>query len=130
MTAYIRGYSPPCYWNLDGVLSAFALNIFLDGVRGADVGLRAKALVISQRVDGTAGTTTIELFKKSPGGVETSMGTVSLAFGSGTDSQAQFTAFASAAIRRIDPGYRLGIKLTAVQTGGEDLSIGVFFGGP
>lgn len=130
MTAYIRGWASPTFWNLDGVLSAFPLVVYLDGMRGADVGLRAKALVISQRVDGTAGTTTVEAFKMTAGGAETSLGSVSMLFGGGANAQATFTAFASEAIRAIAPGERLGIKLTAVQTNGEDLSIGLFWGGP
>jgi len=116
-------------WNALGALSGFA-----DGVAGTFTvagsfdGMREitrtglwDTFRLRQLVDGTAGTTSVELFRRR-GGVLTSLGIVSRLFGGGAFAEASLTP-ASAALRALSIGDVLVVQFTARQTNGETVTV-------
>lgn len=103
---------------------------FIDGLVRVGLGT-VSAVVLSQEIDGTGGSTIVELYKVSPGGVETQItqtNSLSLASGGGDKAQAISTLFIGTN-NEIASDDRLGIKLTARQTGGEEVTVTVVMTG-
>ena len=105
-------------WNINGLLSDFATAIFLDGLQELLINRTLVSISLSQRVDGTSGTTTVQIYKVSTAAAETLLGSVSLASGGG--GNARNTATINLSVAATD---RLGIKATAFQVAGQDASL-------
>ena len=139
-------YHPPYFWSANGILPIFPVSVAgaLNGLATAQVGLVAgqgsfdgfrecftgllidtNGIKIQQRVDGTAGTTTVEVYRLRAA-VWTLLGSVSLAFGGGGGASASMTP-ASVALRKLDAGDVLVAIMVAAQTNGEDLSMWLSF---
>lgn len=118
----------PVHFEINGLLSDFALSTLLDGYRETGNARRILGMSISQQVDGTSGTTTLELVKISTGGAITSVMTLSLAQGGGANARATSTTIATELLRTLAANERLAVRLTAVQVAGQNLSASVFFG--
>lgn len=142
----IRDYHPPYFWQGNGALALFPVSVAgaLNGLATAQVGLAAGAgsfdglrecstgllidtngIKIRQRVDGSSGTTTVEMYRLR-GGVWTLLGSISLAFGGGGGAVAVLTP-ASTALRELKQGDVLVCILVAAQVAGEDLSVSVSY---
>ena len=106
----VEDYHPPYFWQANGLLSLFPTSVAgaLNGLATAQIGLAAGAgsfdgfrqaftgllidstagvgtapgIIMRQRVDGSAGTTTVEVYRLRAA-VWTLLATVSLAFGGG-----------------------------------------------
>lgn len=96
---------------------------FVDGFRKLDRAGTITSLVLTQVTDGSAGTTTIEIFKIDAGGAETSLDTISLPQGTGVVTKALPEYF-------IPSDNRVGVKVTAAQTGGLDATVTAVFQSP
>ena len=122
------GVAAPVHFQVNDSLNLISTPTnFLDGLREVGVGARVLAVIISQEIDGASGATTVELFKIDTAGTETQIttgGTASLAQGGGAKARGSFNTF-NGGTEVLASNDRLGIKLTAVQTDGEDLTVTV-----
>jgi hypothetical protein len=100
---------------VDGVAGTFTAAAMVDGLREISRFSLIDTVRMTQVIDGTAGTTTMELFRRRAA-VNTSLGTVSLASGGGAFASATFTP-ASVALRTLLIGDILVAQFNARQTG-------------
>ena len=138
MSVYVRGYHPPIYFQANGLLSSFGLAPTpgtwstttgpFDGTREQFVGLRISTIVLQQRLDGSSGSSTVELFRRRSGS-QTQIATnaaITLAAGGGALARLS-TSPTTETLRTIEPGDILLVQLTAAQVAGEDLTLTVSF---
>ena len=135
----VVGDHPPYSWQANGDLLLFPVSVAgaLNTLATTNIGLAAGAgafdsfqecftgllidtLSIRQRVDGSAGTTTVEFYRLRAG-VWTFLVSVSLAFGGGGGATASAVP-ASVALRTLNQGDVVVAILVARQTGATDLS--------
>lgn len=119
-----RGYHPNDRFVNTGLLSALTLGVTGTLTAGAVANFGSafsncdrfiQTMRVSQVVDGTGGTTTVEVFR-TRGGVATSLGTISLAQGGGTNAAAT-TVPASSALRNIQISDIISVQANAIQSG-------------
>lgn len=118
-------------FRISGALVGIALNVFLDGLVELGAAATVQQVIMTQGIDGGAGTTTAELFKVDTFGTETQITTaasVSIASGGGANARIVSTSF-NGGTDSIAADDRLGIKLTAIQDpAAAELAITVVFG--
>lgn len=132
-TKHVRGYHPAEHFNANGLLSeatlgvvgTFTLAAVLDGLRHVDVNLRIDVVRFTQLVDGSAGSTTVELYRRRAG-VNTLLATVTIAFGGGNYSTKTVVP-ASEALRELQIGDLLIAQFTSAQEGASDGTLQVSF---
>lgn len=119
------------HFTANGPLATVALGVFTDGLKEVGQVATVSAVYLSQEVDGSAGATTVELYKANPAGAETQItqsSTLSLAFGGGANARTVSTLFigSNGDLAATD---RLGIKFTGVQTAGAEVTVSVLVTG-
>jgi len=123
-TRAIRGYHPNDRFFNGGLLSALALGVSgtLTAAAVANFGVNTsncdrfiQTMRLTQTVDGSSATTTAEVFR-TRSGVTTSLGTISLASGGGTNAN-NSTVPASSALRNVQVGDVLSAQVNAIQGG-------------
>jgi hypothetical protein len=149
MTSPIKAvgdYHPPYFFLANGLLSLYPVSVAgaLNGLATAQVGLAAglgsfdgfrecftgllidtNGIKIRQRVDGTAGSTVVEVYRLRAA-VWTLLGSVTLAFGGGGGASAAMTP-ASVALRTLLMDDVLVAVMVAAQTNGEELTASVSY---
>ena len=119
----IRGYHPSLVFLANGLLSGytnaagagtFDASASFDGMRRAATNKRIDIIRLFQMVDGGGGTTTVEVFRRRSG-VNTLLGSVSLASGGGAFATATVTP-ASEALRELQVGDLVVVHFVARQT--------------
>lgn len=148
MTDCIRigKYHPAFYWKANGVLPLFPVSVAgaLNGLATTNIGAAAgngsfdgliecftgklidtNGIKIIQRVDGTFGSTTVEVYRLRAA-VWTLLGQVVLAFGGGGGASVSMTP-ASVALRTLNQGDILACILVGAQANSEDLTVSVSF---
>ena len=142
----VNGYHPPYCWKANGVLPLFPVSVAgaLNGLATANIGLAAgdgsfdglcecytgllidtNGLTLRQRVDGTFGSTVVEVYRLRAA-VWTILGQLTLAFGGGGGASASMTP-ASVALRTLNQGDILACILVSAQANSEDLTVSVSF---
>lgn len=99
-----------------------------NGVRYAkpNTAIGTGGIIITQRVDGSSGTTVAEVYRLRSG-TWTSLGSVSLAFGGGGNASSTLTP-TTAALRSFESGDVIACALVTAQVAGEDLTITIALG--
>ena len=122
------------YFRVGGDLTAYPLTTPLDGQPRVKEARRVSQIVMIQRKDGNAGTTTYKVYKRTAPGVRTEITTVApLSIAAGGGDNAGVTAVpAVEAERQMAAGDSLEVEMTASQSAGggntpEDITINVEF---
>lgn len=129
----IRGYHPPFVFNANGLQSLFGVAVaatldvtkLLDGSREAPTGLLIDTCVLHVVQDGSAGSTTYEVYRRRAG-VNTLLATITIASASGTYSRAA-VAPASTALKTVNVGDKFYVQPIAVATAAYDATIEIQF---
>ena len=126
----IRGYHPPFVWCSNGLQTLLALAPAatalipadtVDGTREAATGLLIEQFVLHLIWDGTAGSTTYEVWRRRAG-VDTLLATLTLASGSANYSRVAVVP-ASTPLRTLEIGDKLYVQPTAAATAAFDATI-------
>lgn len=132
-TAMGGGSAASVHFQVNGPLAAISPPTnFEDGLKELGVTGDISSIILSQEIDGSGGSTTVELYKIDPAGAETLItvaSSLTLAAGGGANARVLSTSFnpATTGILATD---RLGIKVTAIQAGvAADVSVSVILGG-
>lgn len=124
------GYHPPFVWNGIGLQTNFPLAPaatalvpadVVDGTREAPLGLLIDAFVLHLIADGSAGTTTYEVWRRRAG-ANTLLATLSIAFTNGNYSRVAVVP-GSVALRTLAAGDKLYIQPTAAATAATDATV-------
>ena len=118
-------------FRINGPLLSVPLSVFIDGLIELGAAATVTQVIMTQEVDGTGGTTTVELFKVDTFAAETQITTaasLSIGFGGGANARIVSTSF-NGGTDAIAADDRLGIKMTAAQTGAPaEIAVTVVFG--
>lgn len=114
-------------FNYNGDLSALSIPTgYIDGLHEVGVEAAIAAVIISQEVDGSGGSTDVEVYKVDTSGNETQItqsGSASLSSGGGALSRSVSASF-SPGTNLLEATDRIGVRVTSVQSGSpEDLSV-------
>lgn len=116
---------------VNGALAGVSLSVFLDSFNELGAAGTVVQVIMTQGTDGAGGSTVVELFKVDIFGAETQItqtGTLAIGAGSGANARIVSTLFNGGSTPLVSTD-RLGIKMTAVQSGASaDLSVTVVFG--
>ncbi len=110
---------------LGAAAGTVSLSALIDGTRSVALDGVITSVILNQQGDGTAGTTTAELYRRRAGAF-TLLATISLAQGGGDYSQT--AAVPAGALATITAGDRWYVQLIAAQTDGLNASLEVQFG--
>ena len=124
-TSVVGDGIPAAFWTIQ---TPTAPTNFVNGFREFGAAAVVRQIVLSQEIAGSSGTFTVELYKISPGGVETQITVTNsavLTAVSGNKARLVSTAF-NIGTNTLDANDRLGIKVTSTQVGAlEDVTITV-----
>lgn len=123
-----NGYHPPVYWQMNGLLSSFAASTPIDGVRRPGVRVTIRFIRMTQRVDGSSGTTTANYYWRTTPSARTLIGSLSLSFGVGAYGDTSLELTTPPAGRLMDVTDSLEVELSSAAVGAADLSLSIGFG--